>query len=117
LIEKTSEQNNKNQSEIVKMYNEKLYMPQYENENSIFYFIREPSLRRFGNGNGNDNINEHINYLNFMEGTAKLITLDNFCYEGILILDGSFEVPLEYNDKIKILIGDKKIKTLGNINI
>ena len=28
------------------MYDDKLYVPEYENENSFFYFVREPSINK-----------------------------------------------------------------------
>jgi len=93
------------------MYNDKLYVPEYENENSIFYFVREPGFKKMKE----NQIDDYVNYLNFMEGTAKSIELENFCYEGILILDGSFMIPIDYNEKINISIGKNKIKTIRSI--
>jgi hypothetical protein len=94
------------------MYDEKLYVPEYENENSIFYFVREPSINKMKDI---IHLKKYEEYLNFMEGTARSIHLDNFCYEGILILDGSFTIPITYNEKIKISIGNNRIKTIKSI--
>jgi hypothetical protein len=95
------------------MYEEKIYMPNYDNENSIFYFIREPSLKP---SKGVEE-SEYIEYLKYMEGSAKSIELQNFCFEGVLILDGSFEIPVDYNQKIKISIGNNMIKTCEKLNV
>jgi hypothetical protein len=92
------------------MYNDKLYIPEYENENNIFYFVREPSLKSYAN----DEIDDYVKYLKFMEGSANTITLENYCYEGILILDGSFTIPVDYYNLIKIGNCDKKINTIDN---
>jgi hypothetical protein len=83
-------------------------MPNYENENSIFYFVREPSLRP----SFNQTPDEYAEYLKFMEGSAKLVTLKNYCFEGVLILDGSFSIPVSYNSLISVKVGDKKLKTI-----
>jgi hypothetical protein len=102
--------------EIIKMYSDnKLYMPQFEgsSEDSIFYFVREANIRSLKE---NCEINEYEKYLNFMEGSAKSIELENFCYEGNLIVDGSFTIPVDYNQKITISVGDKKIKTFDKFN-
>jgi hypothetical protein len=85
-------------------------MPSYENKNSIFYFVREPSFK-----SGITDENEFIDYMKYMEGSAKFIQLENFCYEGILILDGSFSIPVDYNKKIKISIGNCTIKTCNKL--
>lgn len=103
-------------NQIVKMYNDKLFIPDYKDENSIFYFIREPSLRTYkGDENDKVKIEEYADYLNFMEGTANKISLESHCYEGVLILDGSFTIPVDYNDKIKIEVGDKEITTIKKL--
>ncbi len=83
-------------------------MPNYENENSIFYFIREPSLKP----NINLTSDEYSEYLKFMEGSSKFINIKNYCFEGVLILDGSFSIPVFYNDLISVKVGDKKLKTI-----
>jgi hypothetical protein len=94
---------------ILEMYNEN-NIPKHEDTNSVFYFIREPNLKPFNNGS----IHEYIDYLHLMEGSANSISLENFCYEGCLILDGSFEISVNYNDIVKIQISNEKISTFNN---
>jgi len=103
------EKNFKEKSEILRLYNNEVYIPTYDNENSIFYFVREPGIRTF-----KDNINEdeYLEYLKFMEGSSNSLKIKNYCYEGVLILDGTFTIPLNYDDLLKVEIGDNKIKTL-----
>ncbi len=99
---------------VLKMYNDKLYIPEHENENKIFYFVREPGFRKYDHdkSEGDSNVmHDYVDYLTFMEGTAEVITLESFCFEGVLILDGSFTIPVSYNDVMKIKIGDNKIRT------
>lgn len=88
------------------MFNNKIYIPEYKNENSIFYFVREPGLNPV-------KYPEYVQYLNFMEGVAKTINLSNYNYDGVLILDGSFPIHLNYNEQIKICVGDSKINTIN----
>ncbi len=54
--------------------------------------------------------------MNFFEGSAKCIEIQNYCYEGNLIVDGSFTIPVDYNDKIKIRLGVHKIITFDKFN-
>jgi nicotinamide riboside kinase len=105
LVNKIS--NSYDDKTLLKMYQDKIYMPNYENENSIFYFVREPSLKP---NKGIDDM-EYIEYMKYMEGSAKKIEMENYCFEGVLILDGSFLIPVDYNKTITISIGDCKIKT------
>lgn len=90
------------------MYKQKIFLPNYENENSIFYFVREPNLKP----NKGLTVDQYDKYLNFMEGAAKTISINNYCFEGTLILDGSFSIPVSYNDIISVKVGDKKLKTI-----
>lgn len=108
LIKYTSN-NSLSDSEILQLYNNKVYIPSYDNENAIFYFVREPAIRRSSNFT---NEQEYSDYLKFMEGSANNLKIRNFCYEGILILDGTFTVPVMYNDTINISIGENKVRTL-----
>lgn len=113
LLSKISEKCGKeplNTSQTIKLYNNKIYIPEHKDTNSIFFFVREPGLSQ-----GNRTEEEYIRYLGFMEGSADKITLENYCYEGILILDGSFTVPIEYNEKIEIRLSDKIIKTIDKL--
>ena len=108
LIKYTSN-NALSSSETLQLYNNKVYIPQYDNENSIFYFVREPAIKRISNFTSEQDYSE---YLKFMEGSAKSLKIRNFCYEGVLILDGTFTVPLTYNDQINISVGENKVRTL-----
>jgi hypothetical protein len=99
----------KSESEILTLYNNEVYIPTYDNENSIFYFVREPGISNFKDWKNED---EYLEYLKFMEGSANSLKIRNYCYEGVLILDGTFTIPLNYDDLIKVRIGDYKIKTL-----
>ena len=108
LIKYTSN-NTLSDSEILELYNNKVYIPSNDNENSIFYFVREPAIRKRSNFT---NLQDYSEYLKFMEGSAKSLKIKNFCYEGILILDGTFTVPVLYNDLINISVGENKVRTL-----
>lgn len=92
----------------MQLYNNKVYINNYENENSIFYFVREPAIKNINNFS---NEQEYLEYLKFMEGSVKMLKIKNYCYEGILILDGTFTIPVTYNDLINIRIGENKVKT------
>lgn len=99
----------KSKSEILRLYNNEVYIPTYDNENSIFYFVREPGIRKFKDAIDED---EYLEYLKFMEGSSNSLKIRNYCYEGILILDGTFTIPVKYDDLLTVKIGDYKIKTL-----
>jgi len=96
-------------SEILQLYNNKVYIPNYDNENSIFYFVREPGIGKINNFPSEP---DYLEYLKFMEGSAKSLKIRNFCYEAVLILDGTFTVPVTYNDLISISVGENKVRTL-----
>lgn len=96
-------------SETLELYKNKVYIPNSENENSIFYFVREPGIKNIKSFSSEQ---EYIDYLKFMEGSVKMLKITNFCYEGILILDGTFTIPVKHDDVIKVKIGDDKVKTL-----
>jgi hypothetical protein len=96
---------------IVELFNNKIYIPNYEHDNSIFYFVREPSIRPFNENM--INVDEYIKYLHFMEGSAKKIKLKNFCFEGMLIMDGSFSIPLVYDEELEITVGNSIIKSIS----
>jgi NAD kinase len=96
--------------ELLKMYRQYCFNSSNNNQDSIFYFVREPSLK-----SNFPDVEKHIEYLNFMEGSAKAMSIDNFCYEGILILDGSFTIPVDYNEQLQVIIGNKNIKTLSKL--
>lgn len=104
-----------NTQEKINMYSQnKFYMPKFDTkDDSIFYFIREANVKPFKDSIG---IKEYEKYLNFMEGSAKCLEIQNFCYEGNLIVDGSFTIPVDYNEKIKISLGEKKIITFDKFN-
>lgn len=96
-------------SEILELYNNKVYLSNSDNDNSIFYFVREPGIKNRANFRTEHDYRE---YLTFMEGSVKSLQIKNFCYEGILILDGTFTIALKHDDTIKIEIGSDKVKTL-----
>lgn len=106
---KYTSNNTLSNSEILQLYNNKVYIPNYDNENSIFYFVREPAIRKITNFPNED---EYLEYLKSMEGSAKSLKIRNFCYEGVFILDGTFTVPITYNDVINISVGENKVRTL-----
>jgi len=94
--------------EKVALFKNRVYVPPENdsNEKEIFYFVREPSMRTknvFGQ--------QYIDFLNFMEGKANKIIIDSYCYEGRLVLDGSFKVDVDYDERLEITGGIKNIKT------
>jgi hypothetical protein len=99
--------------DLIKLYNNKVYIPENNSENSIFYFVREPAIKSFNSSMSKSNLDDYIQYLNFMEGSAKSIKLQNFCFEATLIMDGSFTIPLNYDEHLEISSEDRYIRTLG----
>lgn len=97
----------KSKEDIIRMFNEKVYIPDYKNKDSIFYFIREPSIKGYGSC-----IGEYEDYLNFFEGSCHTLKLENYCFEGNIILDGSFNVNVNYNEDIEVNISDRKLRTI-----
>ena len=98
--------------EKVALFKNRVYVPPENdsNEKEIFYFVREPSMRTknvFGQ--------QYIDFLNFMEGKANTIIIDSYCYEGRLVLDGSFKVDVDYDERLEITGGRKNIKTAEKI--
>lgn len=94
-------------SKMLELYKNKIYLPEHDDDKSIFYFVREPSLQV-----RKPSQEEYISFIKFMEGSAKSVKIESFCYEGVLAIDGSFEFPVSYNDVIDIKVADKSVKTL-----
>jgi hypothetical protein len=95
------------EKEILSLFKHKIHLTETKKKDNIYYFIREPNIRI-----NNTNEEELIKYLELMEGNADKIVFDNHCFQGQLILDGSFEIPLKYNDKIEIKAENNKILTI-----
>lgn len=92
------------------MFNDKVYIPDYVDKDSIFYFIREPSIRNPMNYKG-----DYEEYLNFFEGNCHKLKIENYCFEGNIILDGSFNIPINYNEDIVVNMSDKKLRTIETL--
>ena len=52
----------------MKLYLQEVYNSEHNDENSIFYFIREPGLKNLQNFPSEK---DYAEYLNFMEGTVN----------------------------------------------
>ena len=59
--------------------------------------------------------NEYLDYLNFMEGTAKSIIITNYCYGAILLFDGAYNHEVPYNERIHIRSTDKSVRSIDSV--
>lgn len=80
-----------------------------DDKNKIFYYVREPMYNY-----DNKNINEYLKY-KFFEGKVTKLSLKSYCYEGNLIVDGSFVRNLRYGDSFDLSVDDEKLRILEKI--
>lgn len=80
------------------------------NSNKIYYFIREPLLKKPEKFNKE----EYDNY-KILDGSSNDMMIKSFCYEGALIVDGSFMKKVDYNEEFYLSIADNKLRTIENI--
>ena len=79
-----------------------------ESSDKIFYFVREPLY----------STSKHLDdysKLKLYEGEVKKIKVKSHCYEGSLIVDGSFVKHLDYNDSFELSIDKQKLRTVNYI--
>lgn len=80
-----------------------------EDKDKIFYYVREPMYNY-----DNKNINEYLKY-KFFEGKVNKLSLKSYCYEGNLIVDGSFVRNLRYGDSFHLSVDEEKLRILEKI--
>lgn len=79
-------------------------------KNKIFYYINESSIFRPMKGVPYEEI--YAKY-KLLEGCVDNITLKSFCYEGNLIIDGSFQKTLDYGEEFELsVIGNDYLLTI-----
>jgi len=96
---------------LAKLYREKIYIPDYQEGNNIYYYVREPGIK-FEDKSTKE---EYLKYLNFMEGTAQSIVITNYCYGAILLFDGAYSQEIPYNEKIHIKLTDYYVKSIESV--
>jgi len=96
------------QENKLNLFKKNLNMTQNKlDDDNLHYLVREPSMRTknvFGQ--------KYIDFLNYMEGSSHKIVVDSYCYDGLLVIDGSFKVKVNYDERIEITGGSKTIKTI-----
>ena len=88
------------------------YLYNDENKNKLFYFISQPTIYK-----PKKEISNEEAYLKYklLEGCVDTIKLKSYCYEGDLIIDGSFEKTLNYGDEIVLSVSNNKLRTIEKL--
>ncbi len=78
--------------------------------NKMYYFIREPII----SPPETLNFEEYFKY-KLLEGSVSKIKIKSFCYEGGLIVDGSFVKSVDYNEDFYITLDENQLRTIERI--
>lgn len=90
---------------------DKDYIPDTKDQNSVFYYVREPHIS-INMLNNLKMVEDYMRYSECLEGISDKISLQSFGFDSFFVLDGFFEVPVSYHDIFEVSKSDKKLRTI-----